>query len=104
MISRKPILVTGSPRSGTSRVGRMIGQVPSVRYVHEPFNISGRPCRCGVKFYYWFHYLSSESRLFLQSHLKHTIFPAYNRIGLLNLITEILQSKRIRPLLLIFEK
>jgi hypothetical protein len=98
MIANKPILVTGMPRSGTSWVGRMISQAPLVRHVHEPLNISSRPCRCGVKFDYWFHYLSPENLPYFHSHLKHTIFPAFNRIGLLNLITELVQSKRIRPI------
>ena len=98
MISDKPILITGSPRSGTSWVGRIIGHVPFIRYIHEPFNISTNPCHCGVKFNYWFYYLSSSNLHEFEEHLKHVMYPAYSRAGLLNLITGIVQSRRIRPL------
>jgi hypothetical protein len=98
MISHKPILVTGSPRSGTSWAGRMLSHAPFVRYVHEPFNISRRPCRCGIKFDYWFQYLSPRNRLLFDSHLRHTIFPSFSRIAWVNLVTEIAQTRRIQPL------
>lgn len=98
MVSHKPILVTGSPRSGTSWAGGMLSQAPFVRYVHEPFNISRRPCRCGIRFEYWFHYLSPQTRLLFENHLKHTIFPSFSRIALVNLVTEVTQTRRIRPL------
>jgi len=98
MISDKPILVTGSPRSGTSWVGRMIGHVPFVRYINEPFNIGNNPCSCGIKFKYWFSYLSARNLHEYEDHLKHVLYPAYTSYGLLNLITDIVQSRRIRPL------
>jgi len=34
----RPILVTGSPRSGTTFVGRMLALSPAVHYIHEPFH------------------------------------------------------------------
>jgi hypothetical protein len=39
----QPILVTGSPRSGTTWVGQMIARHPAVVYVWEPFNYHNRP-------------------------------------------------------------
>ena len=36
--SRRPIVVTGCPRSGTTFVGKIIGQSPEVFYIYEPFN------------------------------------------------------------------
>jgi len=36
---QKPILVTGSHRSGTTWAGKMISACPNVGYIHEPFNI-----------------------------------------------------------------
>jgi hypothetical protein len=98
MTSANGILVTGAPRSGTSWVGRMVSQAPHVRYVHEPFNITSRPCHCGVKFDYWFQYVSSNNKRLFHDHLGHTIFPGFSRIGLLNQVTWMWQSKRIRPL------
>jgi hypothetical protein len=99
MNSDKPILVTGSPRAGTSWVGRMLSQAPLIRYIHEPFNIRSRPCYCGVKFDYWFLYLTPDNSRPFHSHLKHTFFPSFNRIGLFNLITTIAQTRRIRPII-----
>ena len=36
MIDTKPILVTGSHRSGSTWVGKMLATSPSVNYIHEP--------------------------------------------------------------------
>ena len=38
MSERKPILVTGAHRSGTTWVGKMLALAPGVAYVHEPFS------------------------------------------------------------------
>jgi hypothetical protein len=35
---RKPLLVTGAPRSGTTWVGRMLALPGQFHYLHEPFN------------------------------------------------------------------
>lgn len=35
--NRKRVLVTGSPRSGTTWTGRMIARAPGMGYIHEPF-------------------------------------------------------------------
>ena len=37
-MSRRPILVTGAHRSGTTWVGKMLAVAPGVGYIHEPFN------------------------------------------------------------------
>lgn len=58
--SNKPILVTGSHRSGSTWVGRMLALHPSVGYIMEPFNLNHRPGICRVRFDYWFQYVSSE--------------------------------------------
>lgn len=99
MNKSKPILVTGSPRSGTSWAGQMIGQASLTHYVHEPFNISSNPCLCGVNFKYWFQYLSLGNYNEFRNHLEHTIYPAYTGIGLFNTFAEMTRSRRIRPLL-----
>ena len=76
----------------------MISRAPLVHHVHEPFNISSPPCRCGVNFKYWFYYLSSTGLHHFEEHLKHTIYPAYSWVGWLNVFMDVRQSKRIRPL------
>ena len=35
-----PVIVTGSPRSGTTWVGRVLATAPRTRLVHEPFNLA----------------------------------------------------------------
>jgi len=48
----KPVLVTGSPRSGTTWVGRMLTTSSQLYYIHEPFNPDFRPGAgiCNIKF------------------------------------------------------
>lgn len=99
MVSTKPILATGMPRSGTTWLGRMISYAPTVRYIHEPFNISASPCCCGVNFDYWFFYLSSQNRQKYNEHLKHIIYPSYNWVGFANTISEIARQRRARILM-----
>lgn len=98
MTSRKPILVTGSPRSGSTWVGRMIASAPAVRYIHEPFNVSGRPCSCGTRFDYWFFYVTKENETYYRKHIGHILGSSLNRFQLLNLITEMRVTRRLRLL------
>ncbi|GAB5400433.1 MAG: hypothetical protein Aureis2KO_20180 [Aureisphaera sp.] len=37
-MKKKPILVTGAHRSGSTWVGKILSASPKMRYVHEPFN------------------------------------------------------------------
>lgn len=55
--SRRPILVTGSHRSGSTWLGQMIGASDAVGYIHEPFNINRGPGICRSRFPYWFTYI-----------------------------------------------
>jgi len=57
MKSQRPILVTGSLRSGTTWAGKMISVASEVGYIHEPFNLE---IFMGVNprsFEFWFTYL-----------------------------------------------
>lgn len=81
-ISKKPILITGIHRSGTTWVGKMIAESPSVGYIHEPFSLLW--CRsgiCGAKFDYWFQYISDENESIYYEQIKKTINFSYNLIG-----------------------
>jgi hypothetical protein len=55
--ARRPILVTGSHRSGSTWIGRMIAASDTVGYIHEPFNITRGPGICRTRFTYWFNYI-----------------------------------------------
>jgi len=76
----------------------MIAQAPSVHYIHEPFNISGPPCSCGVRFDRWFTYVSEENDASYHDHIKHTLGSPLNRFQLLNLISELKMTRRLRAL------
>jgi len=56
----KPILVTGSHRSGTTWVGKMISKSPYHTYVHEPFSPENKRL-WSLGFNKWFKYLTAEN-------------------------------------------
>ncbi len=58
--SKRPILVTGSLRSGTTWVGRMIGLCPDVAYIHEPFNANINNRLFLAQFEYDFVYVTDK--------------------------------------------
>jgi len=61
MLNQRPIIITGSHRSGTTWAGKMISAAPNVGYIHEPFNIG---IKIGINpepFHYWFQYISDEN-------------------------------------------
>ncbi|MEQ9486509.1 sulfotransferase [Coleofasciculus sp. F4-SAH-05] len=83
MHRKTPILVTGSHRSGTTWVAKMISASPSVRYVPEQFNLNRSQCLCGHQFNQWFQYISSENEeneTQCYNHLKHALGLSYNFI------------------------
>lgn len=63
MSERRPILVTGSHRSGTGWVGQMIAATPAppIGYIWEPFNLRHRPGIFPGPTPYWFHYVCAEN-------------------------------------------
>jgi len=69
----KPILVTGAHRSGTTWVGKMITNSPSVHYIHEPFNIDYSPLK--VKPGYWFQYITGENESFIHEQIEQLLTP-----------------------------
>ncbi len=71
--SRRPILVTGSHRSGTTWIGRTISQHPRVRFVHEPFNVHSPNQRMGLKLDTWFTDFKSSNQ-------KEEIITSFNNI------------------------
>jgi hypothetical protein len=99
MADMTPILVTGAPRSGSTWVGRTIAKAPSVHYVHEPFNISGIPCSCGVRFDYWFFYISKVNGTEYQDHIRHVLGSCLNRFHLRNMIKEARRRRRVGVLI-----
>ena len=58
---KRPILVTGSHRSGSTWVGKVISEANDVVYVHEPFNIDYSLARYGLNLENWFTYICKEN-------------------------------------------
>jgi len=56
-----PILVTGTHRSGTTWVGKMLAADPSVAYISEPLNVLHRPGVFRAKVRYWYQYACEEN-------------------------------------------
>jgi hypothetical protein len=90
-MSKKAILVTGSHRSGSTWVGKMIAQCPSVVYIHEPFNLEIGPGVgiCSAKFNYWFTYISPENESQVYRAIANTIKFKFN-------VLEALQAAKSR--------
>jgi len=79
----RPILVTGSHRSGSSWVGRMIASSRGVRYLHEPFNPKAYdPQMCALRFEREFTYVCPRNaepyRVALQQCLQATPRAAWD--------------------------
>lgn len=55
---KKPILVTGIHRSGSTWVGSILSDAPGLQYIHEPFNLAIR--YYGQPFHYWYQYITSD--------------------------------------------
>ncbi|MEM9905387.1 MAG: sulfotransferase [Cyanobacteria bacterium P01_D01_bin.44] len=80
---KEAILVTGSHRSGTTWVGRMIAHSARVHYVQEPFNIDNPPGKgiCSAKFYHWYTQINSENEALYYEPFKKTIHLSYDLLA-----------------------
>lgn len=80
MRMRRPLLVTGSHRSGTGWVGEMLAASPSPRlaYVWEPFSLRVRPGICNAPFRYWFTYVCEENEAPFRGPLAETLAFRYH--------------------------
>jgi len=83
MSDKKPILVTGSPRSGSTWVGNMIAKCPTVTYISEPFRPNHRLGLCGAKFDHAFAYIypGHEYENYYAKHFNKTLNFSYNFVG-----------------------
>jgi hypothetical protein len=57
----KPILVTGSHRSGSTWTGKILSTAPHVGYIHEPFNFEINTSVSSLPMKYWFQHISEEN-------------------------------------------
>jgi hypothetical protein len=86
---RRPVLVTGAHRSGTTWVGRIIDLSPEVGYVNEPFNPYHQPGVCACRFPLWFQYVNGDNEHLFRRHLRATLTFRYRPLA---------QARRTRDL------
>ena len=109
-----PILVTGSNRSGTTWVGRMLEASRELEYVHEPFNASLWPRPLGMRLGGHYAYVSEANEEALGAAMRRVLAyrPPYlrqlpeargprdvARLGKAVLLAERARLRRRRPLL-----
>ncbi|MFC1738281.1 sulfotransferase [Planctomycetota bacterium] len=74
----KPILVTGSHRSGSTWTGRMLALSSNIAYIHEPFNLEHRRGICKAEFRYWFPYICDENEHLYLRYIYNCLHFRYN--------------------------
>ena len=78
---RRKILLTGSHRSGTTWVAKMIAAAPGIGYIHEPFNpVIYRPWLCSRKFE-GFTYVTRDNEAPFVRPLQKTFNFSFNGWG-----------------------
>jgi hypothetical protein len=67
-----PILVTGTHRSGSTWIGKMLAADATTAYVSEPLNILHRPGVFHTKVKYWYQYICDDN--------ENEFLPAYQEL------------------------
>jgi hypothetical protein len=78
---KRPIVVTGSHRSGTTWVGRMLCLSGEAGYIHEPLNPVRRPSWMRHRVPYWYVYITEDNEHLYKTDLERAMafrFPAGN--------------------------
>lgn len=91
MTSNRPILVTGSHRSGTTWAGEMISASSQVAYIHEPFNRDDHP-GAGVfnkRFDIWFPYITPENLVDIYESYRKTLEFRFDYLAALRSIRSV---------------
>jgi hypothetical protein len=74
-VNKKPILVTGAHRSGTTWVGRMLAANPQTAYISEPLNVLHRPGVFHAAVEHWYPYITEANE-------SHYLPAFYELMGL----------------------
>jgi hypothetical protein len=59
---KKPILVTGAHRTGTTWVGKMLAASDEAAYISEPLNVLHRPGLMRASVPYWYQYIHTHNQ------------------------------------------
>ncbi len=102
--NNKPILITGSHRSGSTWVGRMVALAPPVAYIHEPFNLHRKTGISKAKFKYWFTYICDQNQFPYSDYLEDTLRFKYDFSEELKAVNSVKDSLRLLRDYIRFEK
>lgn len=83
-MSDSPILVTGSTRSGTSWVGKMLCLSGEAGYINEPFNQKYQPGWAGEPFPYHTLYINTNNQALYEPVLERILrmrYPAFRNLS-----------------------
>lgn len=83
-MSDSPILVTGSARSGTSWVGKMLCLSGEAGYINEPFNQKYQPGWAGEPFPYHTLYINTNNQALYEPVLERILrmrYPAFRNLS-----------------------
>lgn len=99
----RPILVTGSHRSGSTWVGQVLSQATELGYMHEPFNpiypsVSSAPIDL------WFQYIAAHNRSTYTEYFAKTLDWNYQALPRLAGIGNVFQAKMWLKYMLLFTK
>ncbi len=85
---KPPILVTGSHRSGSTWVGKILSASPTSYFVGEPFNLTQAKQYNRVPITYWFHAVTPQSDKQFYLYLTHKLGITYRPYFLPNWIPQ----------------
>jgi hypothetical protein len=71
--THRGIVVTGTHRSGSTWVGRMLAASPGVAYIYEPFNPFHRPGTFTARITHWFPYITSPADPAMDRAVEHML-------------------------------
>jgi hypothetical protein len=77
-ISKQPILVTGTHRSGTSWVGEILCASGEAAYISEPLNLTHRPGVMRKPLSGWYTYITAENEMGYLPAFQETLQFRYN--------------------------
>ena len=75
---KRPLLVTGAHRSGTTWVGKMLAANGQFAYISEPLNVLHRPGVMRTPVKHWYTYICAENESHFLPALRETLAYRYH--------------------------
>jgi hypothetical protein len=88
---KRPILITGSHRSGSTWLGRTLGLSPKILYIQEPFNVSKYP---NSPMSFWYEYISDSYSDDGREQIKNYV-SGFCKFNIRRLIKSIVNGKHL---------